>query len=400
MTDYSKILENASRLPWIALVTIGRAGSDFFQSLLDSHPEVFVFNGHLQFHAYWKCSYCAQVKDPEPEDIADEFIGHFIFKLKSRYDLEEKKHKLGWEQNESLSIRTKAFREHLIALLRLRHISTRNILQAVYMAYALSRDEDIEKKKIFLHHQHNIWNLPDFLNDFPECSVISMTRDPRALWVSGVENWRRYTVTRDNAAHHYAVLKRAVEDATDIHRLGVKYTVLKLEDLGDENVLRNICRWMGIDYHPCMKYATWGGLKWWGDSLSAANMTKENNGFSKKMVENDWKRKLQWSDKFLLSFFLTPRLKQYNYPVSFYGGILAYIISPLLILLPTTYERRFLSPSYLLEVIQGGRIKDAGKSFYYYVKRIILFYRLFYQRICRRIVCSPLIANSCHLVKV
>ena len=38
--NYDQIWQKMEDLPWCALVTSGRNGSDYFQSLLDSHPEV------------------------------------------------------------------------------------------------------------------------------------------------------------------------------------------------------------------------------------------------------------------------------------------------------------------------------------------------------------------------
>ena len=48
--NYEEIWEHTENLPWCALVTTGRVGTDFFQSLLDSHPEIFVYNGILFFY--------------------------------------------------------------------------------------------------------------------------------------------------------------------------------------------------------------------------------------------------------------------------------------------------------------------------------------------------------------
>ena len=58
--DYAQLWQQVEGLPWCALVTTGRTGTDFFQSLLDSHPEIFVFNGQLYFHNFWQSSQCVQ----------------------------------------------------------------------------------------------------------------------------------------------------------------------------------------------------------------------------------------------------------------------------------------------------------------------------------------------------
>lgn len=398
MIDYSKILQHTANLPWYVLVTTGRAGSDLFQSLLDSHPEAFVFNGKLQFHDFWKKSHCKRaVSGPDPEDVADEFIGNFIYKFKSKYRVIEKKDRLGPNQDRCISVDTGAFRQHLVHFLTLRTLTTRNMLESIYIAYALCMNQDIFAKKIFFHHQHTISNLPDFLKDFPDSPVISMTRDPRALLVSGVENWAKFDPTTNHAAHYYAVLKRVIDDATAVHNMGVRYTVLKLEDLGNEAVLQKMCQWMGIHYHICMKESTWGGLKWWGDALSTARIVEDTKGFSTNMVTNRWEKKLQWSDKFLLNFLLKQRLERYGYPIFGHASILAYLITPFLILFPTTYEKRFLSFRYFLQMIHEKQYRNIGKSFYYYFKRVFFFYKLFYRKICRRIVISPLVsdASSC-----
>ena len=45
--DYSDIISKLETLPIIALVTTGRCGSDYLQSLIDGHSQVITFNGHF-----------------------------------------------------------------------------------------------------------------------------------------------------------------------------------------------------------------------------------------------------------------------------------------------------------------------------------------------------------------
>ena len=56
--DYKALMERLESLSSCTLLTTGRTGSDFLQSLLDSHPEVLTFNGRLAFHDFWKRSVC------------------------------------------------------------------------------------------------------------------------------------------------------------------------------------------------------------------------------------------------------------------------------------------------------------------------------------------------------
>ena len=106
MHNYKRIWNQTSKLPWCVLVTTGRVGSDFFQSLLDSHPEIFVFNGVLRINDFWDNSYTTQYNtEYNIDDVINEFIGKNIVKFKSIYDLEERKNELGENRNESINIK-------------------------------------------------------------------------------------------------------------------------------------------------------------------------------------------------------------------------------------------------------------------------------------------------------
>ena len=83
-------MERLLKLPACTLVTTGRTGTDFLQSLLDSHPQVLTFNGALFFQTFWANSICVSSGNPDPADLIDEFIGKHIEKLKSKYDLIER----------------------------------------------------------------------------------------------------------------------------------------------------------------------------------------------------------------------------------------------------------------------------------------------------------------------
>ena len=116
--DYADLWSHVEDLPWCALVTTGRAGTDFLQSLLDSHSEILVFNGQLHFHPFWAIARSTQLKeDLVLEDIVDEFIGANIAKLKSRYDTTERKGQLGADRNQSIDIDVPTFRSHVINFL-------------------------------------------------------------------------------------------------------------------------------------------------------------------------------------------------------------------------------------------------------------------------------------------
>ena len=60
------------------LVTTGRVGSDFFQSLLDGHPEIFSFNGVIRINDFWDIAHTTKIQNLNLNDIITEFIGNYI----------------------------------------------------------------------------------------------------------------------------------------------------------------------------------------------------------------------------------------------------------------------------------------------------------------------------------
>jgi hypothetical protein len=55
--DYKRMMDHILQLPSCTLITTGRTGIDFLQSLLDSHSEILTFNGRLNFHEFWRDSF-------------------------------------------------------------------------------------------------------------------------------------------------------------------------------------------------------------------------------------------------------------------------------------------------------------------------------------------------------
>jgi len=381
--DYLSIVKQTESLPWCALVTTGRVGTDFFQSLLDSHPQIFMFNGHLFLHDFWTKSYCANYKgDINLEDLIDEFVGNFIYMFKSKYDYKEGKDRLGDSGDKYVDIDIKEFKSHMLNLIKTREVCSKYFLQSAYISYALCLKQDISKKKVFFHHIHHMWKLPLYLKDFPDTKIISMTRDPRATFVSGVEHWFRYAPDTQYCPDRiFVTIDRIIKDASELKKFNNKFAILRLEDLGSEEILTEVCNWIGISYDTCMRKSTWAGLRWYGDRLSTTKPGTDEEGFSEKVITNKWEDKLTAADKYLFNFLFENRLKYFCYSFKQYKGIHHYILSFFTILLPSTYEKIFLLPSHLLKQIKLGKLRDLIKPFYFYCKRVWQYYILYIKKI-------------------
>jgi hypothetical protein len=365
------LLDHLLELPSCSLIGTGRSGADFFQSLLDAHPEVLMFNGALFFYSFWDNSVCVKSGNFDVGDLLREFYGKHIELFKTRYDLIERKNQLGESFDQSLSVDSVEFEEIAIQLMGNRNPSSKNILLAIYAAYAICLGQDIGGKKLFFHHAHHFEALAPFLKDFPKSKIICMTRDPRANFVSSVEKLKVYFPSTDNEAHLYRSAKRILADATAMEAYDSEFKVIRVEDLDRKCVFDKLCDWLNISYDKCLERSTWGGKNWMGDCLSSKNI---DGGRSRSILKNSWEEKLSFTDKYIFNFIFNSRLKRYGYD---YKGVRSIdsILIPFLVWLPLSHEAKFFSLSYIRGILKNGEYEKLVKNIIYYFPRVFLFLR-------------------------
>ncbi len=382
MINYDQIWAHVDRCGWCGLVATGRAGSDALQSQLDSHPEIFNFNGILFFHEFWqnaKSTVCSEYLDIE--DITQEFIGSHIDKFRSKYDVVERKDRLGESMDQSISIDIPAFKGHMAALFKNRAVTRKNVLSAVYVSYALALGQDPMIKKVFFHHIHDISRLDPYFEDFPQSKMIATTRDPRAAYVSKMEQVLREAKLIDEPSLPRLALKRLIDDPAPLFALADRFRVMRMEDLSNESVLRSLCCWLGVEFHPCVMKSTWAGLRWWGDNLSPVQGEPgmDEREFTSRIRSNNWQQKLLGTEKFVLDFILKNRLDHCGFDRKhrplFIHGALSFFAIPL----PTTYELRFVSPVYLFNCLSRGKFHAVIAAGYAYIRRVRYYYGLFFR---------------------
>jgi hypothetical protein len=383
--DYQRCMQHLQSLAPVSLVTTGRTGSDLLQSLLDSHPEVLTFNGILRFYVeFVPVSLCMAHESFEVLDVFDEFVGHFIHRFNSLYDYVERKDKLGKDRKQVLVLDTSEFRRHAVNLMADQEPSKRNILLAILGAYNLCLSRDLLETRILFQHSHHFDELDLFLKDFPGTSVLVTTRDPRATFVSGIENWRRFSQNHDNQAHLFVYIKRILEDSEPCKLRGVRYAAVRLEDLMREDTMRAIAAWLAISYQPSMLESTWGGLHWYGDRLSSDSLKPV--GWAPDRSYNGWRERLGPVDKYVLNYVMYDRLRHYDYQsrrVRWWDALLI----PALLCLPLSYERRFLSPGYLVANLRRRKLRTVYFLLtmpWFYLRRVALFFRYYVRTTLRR----------------
>lgn len=382
---YRQWMERLQRLPMYALVTTGRTGSDFLQSLLDGHPQILTFNGHFAVYSeFFTRAVTFKISDARVGDAADEFIGQYLYKLVSRYDIQEAKDRLGINSDQSFTIDTAVFKRHVVGLMTEHPLNSHNFLLAIYGAYAICLGRDINSARLIFHHPHLDYELLLFLQDFPDVRLVFTTRDPRANFCSHIEHFRRYYRTHDNQPHLYNCLKMLLEDSALADNLGLDYTAIRLEDLPHEDLLREFACWLGVDYMDSMLRSTWAGLDWHGDRIS--NKSFAATGWSATRTENGWQKRLGHMEQYVFNYILNARLAYYRYPAKSIGWVDSIFVA-FLILLPFKYERRFVSVDYIRNIWRNGntsmRLQLLLTPLYYY-RRVSLCYR-YYLRTLRRV---------------
>lgn len=375
-TNYKALMPSLLALPACTLITTGRTGTDFLQSLLDSHPHVLTFNGVFHYHDFWANSKCVNCGRFDLSDFLDEFIGHHIEKFKSKYDLQERKDQLGESRDQSLDIDLVRFKQTAIDLLGGQELTSRTTLLGIYAAYAACLGQDLSSKRIFFHHIHHAERLGPYLKDFPKSKIICMTRDPRANFVSGILNWRQYNPKMDYQGHLSYYIHRIFQDADVLKDYRNSYVVIRLEDLGQRTILEQLCGWLGIDYDLCMTKSTWGGLLWHGDRLSTQK--KDAAGFSKALLQNNWEKKLSRKDRYVLDYLMCTRLKYYGYPhreKTVLDALLVFFLIPF----PLKFEWHYWSRAYIKRCFKNGEYKKMIRNGYDYAKRLLDFYRYYFK---------------------
>ena len=378
---YQEWMMHLQNIQMVALITTGRTGSDFLQSLLDSHPQISTFNGHFAVYSeFFENSVTIKSKNSRVCDVADEFIGKYIYKLISRYDIQEAKDKLGEDFDESFTIDTLEFKNNMVLLMGKEVINSHNLLLAIYGAYSLCIGQDITKLKTIMHHPHLDYEFKLFYKDFPNTRIIFSSRDPRANFCSHVENFRKYYSSHDNQRHLYNCFKIAIEDSELADYYKLQYTATRLEDLPRKDTMQRLAEWLNINYQDSLLDSTWNGLGWHGDRLSEKVFASK--GWTQDRTENGWNNRLGRLDKYILNYIMNSRLEHYLYPVNkinFIDSLLVFI----LIVFPWRYERRFLTYKYIRDRVSRNKTSQLFQIPIYYFKRVLLSYKYYFRTLTK-----------------
>jgi len=298
----------------IVLIAGGRTGSDFFQSLLDSHPEISQFPGIFDFDEFWLKLETKKVNNLEM--ISKIFIEDYMRFFDSRVNIIERHHMLGRDKNSSFSVDKKLFSKNFINLMNEKQLNKKNLIYCLNLAYSQASGEDLKRKKVILLHLHLIKALK-ILNGL-DFEIVYTTRHPLANYSANMNEWLNYKKGQYLYSWtYYFHMDRIFNGIKNLLKYKKKIHVIQLEKLHIDNVkvMRNFSKLFQIEYNESMTKSSYHGKSWWGDELcetflDGVNPNFENNINYKLFFNNDIK---------CLETYLKPFFNKYNYETSSSG---------------------------------------------------------------------------------
>ncbi len=338
----------------VFLAAMTRGGVDFFQSLLDEHPQISQLPGSFYVDEFFE----KIENQTNLESIAKAFISSNESYFDSRHSILERHNSLGSDKNEFYIINEDSFIKEFINLMKDKTINEKEILIAIHLAYSKASGQNIEKKKLIFLQIHHIFRF-NVLKDI-DFEILCIIRDPIASYSSYIKNLATFKNKNINPWQFFFHLQRTFFHIKDLLNIKNKLSVIKLEDVHHNNlyVMKNFCNKFDLKYDSCMQKSTFQGKLWWGDQVGKRDINGINKNFKNKIDFSVFFEK----DIRLIEFYHNKFLQKYNYPsrstkkVSFVDKFL-----------PLKTEL-LIFKSHLLEL----NIKQIFFSIYYYIKRINL----------------------------
>ena len=129
---------------------------------------------------------------------------------------------------------------------------------------------------------------------------------------SGIKHWLDYNKgTHVSPWSIFYHIERQFNSLKQLISKNKKVHVIKLERLhrNSEEVLRNLCIKLNINYSNTLKISSYHGKKWWGDALSKKYLNGLNKNFNNKIDHKFFFKR----DIYLFEFYLSKIFEKYNY---------------------------------------------------------------------------------------
>lgn len=361
----------------LLLVAGSRSGSDFFQSLLDGHPEVLQFPGTIRTNK----KLIEILSSHDPLTISSYFIKNYIHFFDSRLGWSQKVERhnmLGRNKNQYYLVNQEKFKKNFFNLFKKNSTDTveNKIYKSIlflHQAYAIACGQNISIKKIMLINCHLVKYTKYFGDKIKniDFDIIHTIRNPLSGISSPVSNWLNYEEGKNFFANSlYFQLNLLVNGIKELEKIknnnNKLFFIVQLEKLhqNHSDVLKDFCKKYDLKYDTCLEKATFFNLEWWGDKISG----KDLNGINKNFEISFKKDIFYEKDIIFFEHILEDYINFYNYKFTKEKKIFFFKILPLkceILVWKNTLKHR--------------RIKHILSIPFFYLKRII-FINKFYQK--------------------
>ncbi len=340
------------------LTTNGRSGSDFFHSLVDNHPQIASFPGHIDISKLKKIF----EQERDIQNFLNKFLKNYDLFFDSRKNKIENHHLLGKMKNQFYKVDKKKFLYNF-NLLNKKNINFKKILINLHLAYNYTLRKKNKKIKLIFLHAHHYKNLKK-IGNFKFENIYSY-RHPISIISSGINafmNSKKNLIYTSKSLYFY--IERTLVEPFFVDT-NYKINLVRLETLHTENsnFMRKICKLMDIKFNKSLVNSTFNGKQWWGDSLS----NKKKYNFNTKFKVNFNSFHFDKKDFFLIQKILAEPMKRCGYKKINFSKM-----SIINIFFPLKIEKIFFK-----RIIKERKVKELIKFFYFYPKRVLLFIKLF-----------------------
>ena len=226
----------------VLLTAGGRAGADFFHSLLDSHSQILQFPGYIKANNDLKFI----LRGSSFKNIAKLFIKSYPEFFDSKKNKLERWNKLGIKKNKSFKVSTIKFVKKFSEIsIKKKDQSDLEKLKNLHIAYFLARNKKINDIKILFIHTHLYLWTKNFIKIFnlKNFHIIYTIRHPLSSLSSLFTSWFNYKkgkefFSRDLFNH----LDNVIFNIYKLNNLG-KVNIIQLDKLHTQNlkVMKSFC---------------------------------------------------------------------------------------------------------------------------------------------------------------
>ncbi len=274
----------------------GRSGSVFLQSLLDGHSQIITFPSTLLIGGLTGIhfdNFFHKNIDSSPKQIAINFTKDYKTAFDSNYDSTATRlNKLGNKQNERIEVNENLFIDSFIEYFKDEvEKSYSNIFNIAHLAWAYAQGRSLEKDIKIVHALHTPEDkMKMYCKNFPNSQHLVCVRDPIVSHNSRfIHHIKRHKLNNENSDFFQSIENlnypfNMTKDLLFAFKTIERYTnfpnvrAVRNEDLhcNPERTIRNLCKFLKIEFEPKLLESTFFGLKHWGDDT-----IEPRNGFSK-----------------------------------------------------------------------------------------------------------------------